>query len=138
MAGNKLDFNLKKPMADINVTPLVDVMLVLLVIFMISAPLLLNNIPLDLPKTQRSAPVQLSNEQIIVSFSRNEEIYLGKEKILMDELIPLIKERLNLVKQKVVYLRADHGLKYGHVAKFMTYLKNNGIGQIALITEVEK
>jgi biopolymer transport protein ExbD len=138
MAGSKLDFNQKKPMAEINVTPLVDVMLVLLVIFMISAPLLLNNIPLDLPKTQRSAPVQLTNDQVIISYSRNEEIFLGKDKILMDELIPLIKEKLSQTNKKVVFLRADHGLKYGFVAKFMTYLKNNGIGQIALITEVEK
>jgi biopolymer transport protein TolR len=128
----------KRVISEINVTPLVDVMLVLLVIFMISAPLLLNGINLDLPKTKRVNPVQLSPDQIILSFDRGEIMYLGKDKILEKELIPLLKEKIQTSSNKTIFLRADFGLKYGSVANLMSKLKVNGFHQIALITEVEK
>ena len=72
----------KRAISEINVTPLVDVMLVLLVIFMVTAPLMLNGIQLKLPKTKETNPVNLNNEQVILSFSATEEYYLGKNKIL--------------------------------------------------------
>lgn len=137
MATN-FDPRSKKPMADINVTPLVDVMLVLLVIFMISAPLLFNGIKLELPKTKKVNGLQLNSDQVILSISRSGELYIGKEKVLEQEMIGLLKERFSQTKNKTLYLRADYGIKYGLVAKVMSNLKSRGIAQIALVTEVDK
>lgn len=128
----------KKIISEINVTPMVDVMLVLLVIFMISAPLLLNGINLDLPKTKRVNPVHLSQDQIILSMDRAELVYLGKEKILEKELVKVLKDKIKTSSNKTIYLRADFGIKYGAVASLMSKLKVNGFHQIALVTEVEK
>ena len=77
----------KKTISDINVTPLVDVMLVLLVIFMITAPLMLNGIKLDLPKTKEVNPINLTTTQVVLSFTPSEELYLGKNKVLESEMI---------------------------------------------------
>ncbi|EQC45381.1 biopolymer transporter ExbD [Bacteriovorax sp. Seq25_V] len=126
------------PVSDINVTPLVDVMLVLLVIFMITAPLMFNGIELVLPKTQESNIVSINSSQVILSYTTSEEYYLGKEKVLQSEIISFIKRELQETKSQTLFLRADYKLDYGKVAKLMSYLKANGINQIALVTEVEK
>ncbi len=128
----------KRAISEINVTPLVDVMLVLLVIFMVTAPLMLNGIQLKLPKTKETNPINLNNEQVILSFSATEEYYLGKNKILTNELIPLIKKQFQENKTTVLFLRADENLAYGKVAKLMSFLKKNGINDIALVTETQK
>lgn len=128
----------KKMISDINVTPFVDVVLVLLVIFMITAPLMYNGIRLDLPKTKKVHQIELSNEQIILSLTKAGEFYLGKEKVLQQELVPELEARLKKTENKVLYLRADYSLKYAQVAKVLSYLKSSGLSQIALVTEVEK
>ena len=84
----------KGPFSEINVTPLVDVMLVLLVIFMITAPLMFNGIQLNLPKTREVNPINLNSEQVVLSFSRSKEFYLGSEKVLESELLSLLKKEL--------------------------------------------
>lgn len=128
----------KAPMADINVTPLVDVMLVLLVIFMITAPLMLNGIALDLPKTREANPINLNTSQVVLSVSKSEELFVGKDKVLENELIPELKSRFTETKSDTLFLRADFGLAYGKVAKLMSFLKREGITKIALVTEIEK
>lgn len=128
----------KAPIADINVTPLVDVMLVLLVIFMITAPLMLNGISLDLPKTREANPINLNTSQVVLSISKGEELFIGKEKVLENELIGEIKARFESTKSDTLFLRADFGLAYGKVARLMSYLKREGITKIALVTEIEK
>ena len=128
----------KGAISDINVTPLVDVMLVLLVIFMITAPLMLNGIKLDLPKTKEVNPINLNNTQVILSFSKTEEYYLGKDKILSSELIPQIKKQFTTNKTQTLFLRADFGLSYGKVARLMSFLKKGGVSQIALVTQTEE
>lgn len=130
--------NKKGPVADINVTPLVDVMLVLLVIFMITAPLMLNGIKLDLPKTKESNPINLSTKQVILSYTRAGEFFLGKDKVLETEIVDHVKKGFVDTKSETLFLRADFGLKYGEVAKLMSYLKRGGISQIALVTEIEE
>jgi biopolymer transport protein ExbD len=125
-------------MASINVTPLVDVVLVLLAIFMITAPLLLNGIELKLPQTKEVNRIHLTTKQVVLSVSRAEEYFIGKDKYLYKEIIP---EVLNLFKKNstnILYLRADYGISYGKVAKLMSHLKNNGIANIALVTETEE
>lgn len=128
----------KGPMAEINVTPLVDVMLVLLVIFMITAPLMLNGISLDLPKTKEANPINLNASQVVLSISKAEELFIGKDRILENELILELKAKFQETKSDTLFLRADFGLAYGKVAKMMSYLKNEGITKIALVTETQK
>jgi TolR protein len=128
----------KGAMAEINVTPFVDVMLVLLVIFMITAPLMLNGIKLELPKTKEVNPVNLNTSQVVLSISKSGEFFLGKSKVLKNELIDLIKKEFKAGKAETVFLRADFSLAYGKVARLMSFLKNNGINKIALVTEIDK
>lgn len=128
----------KKAISDINVTPFVDVMLVLLVIFMITAPLMLNGIKLDLPKTKEVNQLNLNTTQVVLSYSLEEELYLGKDKILNEEVIGEVLAQFKKNKTKTLFLRADFGISYGKVAKLMSFLKRGGINQIALVTELEK
>ena len=123
--------------SEINVTPLVDVMLVLLVIFMITAPLMLNGIKLELPKTREVNPMNLTTQQVVLSLTLSGELFLGKDKVLKSEVLPLVKERFKEAKSEILYLRADYGIKYGAVAKLMSFLKSSGITNIALVTEIE-
>ncbi|MEI8346266.1 MAG: biopolymer transporter ExbD [Pseudomonadota bacterium] len=127
----------KRPMAEINVTPLVDVVLVLLVVFMITAPLILNGIKLDLPKTKEVNRLNLTTGQVVLSLNKGGELYLGHQKYLQSELIGEIKAEFKKTKSEVIYVRADYGVRYGEVAKLMSFLKRGGISQIALVTEME-
>lgn len=124
--------------ADINVTPLVDVMLVLLVIFMITAPLMLNGIRLDLPKTKEVNPINLTTSQVVLSLTVSGELYLGKDKFLKEEVVGEINELFKKNGTDTVFLRADFSLKYGAVASLMSFLKRNGIVKVALVTEFDK
>lgn len=136
--GMQMGSGKKGPVSDINVTPLVDVMLVLLVIFMVTAPMLFSGINLKLPKTQKVNNVGLRPELVVLSVTESEQFYLGKKPISSKDIVPSI---LNLFKKNntdVVYLRADYSLKYEKVAKLMAILKKAGISNIALVTEVEK
>lgn len=127
----------KGAISDINVTPLVDVMLVLLVIFMVTAPLMLNGIQLELPKTKEVNAINLTAKQVVLSLSKSEELYIGKDKVLQTELIGIVKKLFAENKTDTVFLRADFALEYGKVAKLMSFLKNNGIHKISLVTTIE-
>jgi biopolymer transport protein ExbD len=128
----------KGPVSDINVTPLVDVMLVLLVIFMVTAPMLYSGIDLKLPKTQKVNNVALKAELVVLSVTGNEQYYLGKNLITGKDLIPSILKQFKTNGTDIVYLRADYALKYEVVAKLIANLKKSGVSNIALVTEVEK
>lgn len=128
----------KGAISDINVTPLVDVMLVLLIIFMVTAPLMLNGIKLDLPKTKEVNPINLNATQVILSFSKSEEYFLGKDKILANEIVPEIQKQFKKNKTDTLFLRADFNLPYGKVAKLMSFLKRGGIQKISLVTVTEE
>ena len=93
----------KGSISEINVTPLVDVMLVLLVIFMVTAPMMLSGIKLDLPKTKEVNPINLNSTQVILSLSKSEDYYLGKDKILIGEIIPEIKKQFTKNKTDTVH-----------------------------------
>ena len=128
----------KRPMAEINVTPLVDVVLVLLMVFMITAPLLLNGIKLDLPKTKEVNRMSLTTGQVVLSLTKASDMYLGGRKILRSEVIKEIESEFKKTNSSVLYVRADYTARYGEVAKLMSFLKRAGISQIALVTELEK
>jgi biopolymer transport protein ExbD len=136
--GMQMGSGKKGPVSDINVTPLVDVMLVLLVIFMVTAPMLFSGINLKLPKTQKVSTVGLRQELVILSITDSEKFYLGKKVISPKELVPAILKQFKQNKTDVVYVRADYNLRYEKVAKLIANLKKAGVSNIALVTEVEK
>ena len=136
--GMQMGSGKKGPVSDINVTPLVDVMLVLLVIFMVTAPMLFSGINLKLPKTQKVSTVGLRQELVILSITDSEKFYLGKKVISPKELVPAILKQFKQNKTDVVYVRADYNLRYEKVAKLIANLKRAGVSNIALVTEVEK
>lgn len=128
----------KGPVSDINVTPLVDVMLVLLVIFMVTAPMMFSGIDLKLPKTQKVNNMGLRPELVILSITDSEKFFLGKTAIQKENLIASILKQFKDGKTDVLYVRADYNLKYEKVAKLIAALKKAGVSNIALVTEVEK
>lgn len=128
----------KGAIADINVTPFVDVMLVLLVIFMITAPLIYSEINLELPRTREVSPINLHSEQVILSYTKAGEYYIGGDRVLESEILPMIQDRFEKHNTGVLFLRADYTLSYGEVASLMSFLRGGGVSDIALITEVER
>ncbi len=128
----------KGPVSDINVTPLVDVMLVLLVIFMVTAPMLFSGIDLKLPKTKKVNNVALNSELVVLSITANEQFFLGKSLIVPKDLVPSLLKSFKSHGTDVVYVRADYSLRYEKVAKLIANLKKAGVSNIALVTEVEK
>lgn len=121
--------------SQINVTPLVDVMLVLLVIFMVTAPILQQGVELELPR-ETIAPIEGEGEQLVVSIDREGTIYVGKGNVV--ELSSLGK-RLNAIlstrKDKRVFIRADRSVRYGNVMAAMGKIRRAGIVKVGLITE---
>lgn len=136
--GFSLNKNKKAVMSEINVTPLVDVMLVLLIIFMITAPIMFNGINLKLPKTSKVNKIDLSSKQVILSISATGEFYIGKEKFLQQELVSKIKTEFKENKADTLFIMGDFNLKYGKMAQIMSHLKKSGINNISLVTEFEK
>lgn len=132
MGGGK-----KGPVSDINVTPLVDVMLVLLVIFMVTAPMLFSGIDLKLPKTQKVNTLGLKPELVVLSVTGNEDYFIGKVGVNKKDLVNTILQEMKSKNADVIYLRADYGLKYEKVAQLIASLKKAGISNIALVTEAE-
>lgn len=128
----------KGAISEINVTPFVDVMLVLLIIFMVTAPLMYSEINLSLPKTREVSPINLHSQQVILSYTQAGEYYLGNDRILESEILSMVVEKFEEYSTQVLFLRADYTLSYGEVARLMSFLRRGGISDIALVTEVEK
>ncbi len=124
------------PVANINVTPLVDVMLVLLVIFMVTAPMLQQGVDVNLPKAT-TAPMQGSSEQLVLSVDKGGQIFLGKENQLeLDNLAEKMKAVMAArpPEEQKVYIKADTDLDYGRVMEVMSSLHKAGITQIGLVS----
>lgn len=123
----------KRVMSDINVTPLVDVMLVLLIMFMVTAPLMQQGIEVDLPKTSSSG-VEVNDEPFIIVIGADQKITAAKNPIKIDD----IKKKLTAIfknrKNKQVYIQADRKVDYGIVAEVMAEIRAAGILNIGLIT----
>jgi biopolymer transport protein TolR len=126
-------------MSEINVTPMVDVMLVLLIIFMISAPLLTVGVPLDLPQTQAKSLDQ-DKEPLTISVNLDGQVYLQNTEIAVDELVAKLKaitEARGGMDERI-YVRGDRKVDYGTVMKVMGRLSSAGFHRVALVTEIEQ
>jgi biopolymer transport protein TolR len=126
-----------QPIADINMTPFIDVMLVLLIIFMVTAPLLTAGVPLDLPKT---AAGQLNVEQKPITISINEkaEIYIGETRIAIAEIGERIRPLAKQGFDERIYVRGAKQVDYGTVAQVMAAVTSAGYKRVALLTEQER
>ena len=128
-------------MSEINVTPMVDVMLVLLIIFMVSAPLLTVGVPIDLPQTQAASLDTAGQEPLAVSVNTKGQVFLQNTEIKLDELVPKLKAIAAARgggNEERIYVRGDRTVDYGTVMKVMGRLSAAGFRRVALVTEVEQ
>jgi biopolymer transport protein TolR len=124
----------KKSMADINVTPLVDVMLVLLIIFMVTAPMLSMGIDVNLPRVKAKS-LDLAEEKLVLSINENKEIFLNKTRMPLQDLnaklTAIFAERVD----REVFMRADKNVPYGFVVEVMSEIRKAGVDKLGMITE---
>ena len=127
----------RAPMADINVTPLVDVMLVLLIIFMVTAPLLVTGVPVNLPET-RAKGLDQDDKPTVVSIDRDGGLYIDETQIsdadLPDRLAEIVSANAGKAEPPQIFLRADTGLDYGRVMRVMGELNRSGLNKVALVS----
>ena len=124
----------RAPMSDINVTPLVDVMLVLLIVFMVTAPLLTVGVPVDLPETAANRIVG-QDEPLVVSVNSDGGVFLQDTEINLDQLIPRLTAITENKKDARIFLRGDQAIAYGRVMSVMGALNQAGFNRVALITQ---
>ena len=121
-----------RTMSEINVTPFVDVMLVLLIVFMISAPLMQSGVDLDLPEA--SLEIKQSEQSLVLSINAQGKYYLNDSEFKVPVLLEKTNEALANMQEKVVYIRGDKTIPYGLVIDLVAQLKESGVDQVSLIT----
>ena len=124
------------PMSEINVTPMVDVMLVLLIIFMVTAPMLTAGIPVDLPQA-KGEQLQASKEPLTVSLDAKGDIYIAEAKVPLDELAAKLKAIAKNGADQQIIIKGDKGLAYGLVLKVMGRIRDAGFHKVSFLTESE-
>lgn len=129
-----------KPMADINVTPFVDVMLVLLVVFMITAPLLAQGVPVDLPKTKAEQLPSSDEQPLVVTVDAEGLIYVGtqEEAVEVEALPSLLAAVASENLERRVYVRGDQAVAYGRVVKVLSMLQTAGFTNAGMVVEDEE
>lgn len=125
-------------LSEINVTPFVDVMLVLLVIFMVTAPLIQSGVEVDIPETESKNIVETRENDIVLTINKKREIFINKKKLSIRTLKAKLGEIYKNKRKKEIYLRADKKIPYGFIVKVMAIAKNAGISSIGMITEQEE
>jgi biopolymer transport protein TolR len=123
-----------RPVSAINVTPMVDVMLVLLIVFMVTAPLLTVGVPINLPKVE-SQSLDAQREPLEITLNESNEIYIGDEIIIFDELISKVRAVAGNNSDIRIFLRADSNINYGEVMLVLGALNTSGFLKIALVTK---
>jgi biopolymer transport protein TolR len=130
----------RQPMAEINVTPMVDVMLVLLIIFMVTAPLLASGVQVDVPES-KAAPLEQSGAPIALSMTRQGEIYLDDVRVEPAQIGALLRQRVAASREEGgprLFLRADQGLDYGAVNRMMGEINAAGIRKLSLVSTAQQ
>jgi biopolymer transport protein TolR len=123
-----------KPLAEINVTPFVDVMLVLLIIFMVAAPLMVQGVPLDLPKTSASKLVA-QKKPMVVSLAPDGKLYIRDEEVTRDTLVSRLMQIKSNEGDGVVYVRADRKIAYGDVMELLGRVGESGYARVSLLSQ---
>lgn len=120
-------------MSEINVTPFVDVVLVLLIIFMVTAPVLQSGIEVNVPKTK--VVKVISEERVVITITKNQEVYLGNEHVKLAELGDLLHKKIRDPQGQSLYVRADQDVAFGVFATVMSTVKQAGITNVSIVTE---
>jgi biopolymer transport protein TolR len=139
-AGGKKRRRRRPVMSEINVTPFVDVMLVLLIVFMVSAPLLTVGVPIDLPQSQAKA-LEQNNEPLTVSINDQGQVFLQNNEIKVDDLLLKLKAIIDARggnSNDLIYIRGDRTVAYGTMMRVMGRISGAGYHRVALVTEVEQ
>ena len=123
-----------RPVSAINVTPMVDVMLVLLIVFMVTAPLLTVGVPINLPKVE-SQSLDAQREPLEITLNENNEIFIGDEMVIFGELISKVRAVAGNNSDIRIFLRADTNINYGEVMQVLGALNTSGFLKIALVTK---
>jgi len=123
-----------RPMADINVTPLVDVVLVLLIIFMVTAPMLQMGIDVNLPRVKAKS-IDVAEEKLILTITPAKEIFINKNKIPMRDLRTKLESIFTSRTDREVFMRADKTIPYGFVVEVMSEIRKAGVDKLGMITE---
>jgi biopolymer transport protein TolR len=126
--------NHRELMSDINVTPFVDVMLVLLIIFMVTAPMMIEGLNVDLPEAT-AKPLDSEKEHLVITIDKNQLVYINDFKVAVDFLGEKLNKTLQGRSDREVYLKADKNIPYGIVVQVMAEIKKAGIEQLGMITE---
>src|SRR5215831_4865396 len=126
-----------RPMSEINVTPLVDVMLVLLVVFMVAAPLLTVGVPVDLPQTQ-APPISEPKEPLVISINSEGRIFIQDTDVPSESLVPRLGAITGNNPDALLYVRGDKAINYGRVLEVMSLVSSAGFRKVSLIAESPK
>jgi len=132
--GSRRKNNASKPLAEINVTPLVDVMLVLLISFMVTAPMLSMGIDVNLPRVKAKS-VDVAEEKLVLTVNETREIFLNKTKMTLGELKPKLEAIFSNRIDREIFLRADKNVPYGFVVEVMSEVRKAGVDKLGMITE---
>ena len=124
------------PMHEINVTPFVDVMLVLLIVFMVTAPLLTVGVPIELPES-RGQQLQSNKEPLTISVQRDGKVYIQETEVQLAELADKLRAIAKAGYEEQIFVRGDKGIDYGTVMKVMSRIKAGGFTKVSLVTEAE-
>jgi biopolymer transport protein ExbD/biopolymer transport protein TolR len=126
--------------ANINVTPMVDVMLVLLIIFMVITPMLQNKVNVDLAQSANATPMEDANKEdsVVVAITRDSRVYLGQNQTSVANLGPLVRDELENKTSKIVYFRADARAHYGTVMDAIDAVRTAGVEEVGMLTEQQQ
>jgi biopolymer transport protein TolR len=133
-SSNKSGPGLHRPLADINVTPLVDVMLVLLIVFMITAPMLTTGLKMDLPQARSSVTLK-PKPPLVISVTKEGKLMLDMDELTFDQLVPVIQKKMDGDINRIIQIRGDRNSSYGSIFELIDKLVMNGFTRIALVSD---
>jgi biopolymer transport protein TolR len=120
-------------LADINVTPLVDVVLVLLIIFMVTAPVLQSGIEVNVPHTRTVK--EITEERVVITIDKSQRVFLGNDAININQIAATLKQRIRDPRHQAIYLRSDEDVPFGAFATVMDAVKSAGISNVSIVTQ---
>lgn len=124
----------RAPMSEINVTPLVDVMLVLLIIFMVAAPMMTSGVEVDLPNAD-APPMEIDQDKMMLTIDREQHVYLGEAEVPIERLEEALRTNARLQTEGEIFVQADHSVPYGFVVRVFTAVRAAGVESLGLITD---
>lgn len=133
MAFTAGDGRTRIALADINITPLVDVVLVLLIIFMVTAPVIQSGIEVAVPKTRTVK--EITQERLVISIDKQQRVYLGNEPININEIAARLRQKIRDPQHQSIFLRADEDVPFGAFATVMDAVKQSGITNVSIVTQ---